>query len=62
MAKVRSCYFIPIVPKIVKNKVREYPTLILNNIGNTKLRFKELDLPIVHLNEVSKNIGDQGRL
>ena len=48
--------------KIVEKKVKEYPTLIPNNVGNKKLIFKELDSLAVHLNEVSKNIGDQGRL
>ena len=62
MAKVRNCYSISIVPKIVEKKIREYPTLIPNNIGNTKSRFKELDSPTSHLNEVSRNIGDQGHL
>ena len=62
MAKVCNCYSISIVPKIVKKKIREYPTLLPNNVGNTKLRFKELDSIAAHLNEVSKNIGDQGRL
>lgn len=50
------------MPKIVEKKVKEYPTLIPNNVGNTKLRFKELDSPTIHLNEVDKNIGDQGLL
>jgi len=50
------------VPKIVEKKVKEYPTLIRNNVGNPKLRFKEADSPTIHLNEVSKNIGDQGHL
>ena len=62
MAKVCNFYSISILPKIVEKKIREYPTLIPNNVGNTKLRFKELDSPIAHLNEVSKNIGDQGHL
>ena len=62
MAKVRNCYSISIVPKIVEKKVREFPTLIPNNVANTNLRFKEVDSPTVHLNEVSKNIGDQGHL
>lgn len=43
MAKVRNCYSISIVPKIVEKKVREFPTLIPNNVANTKLRFKEID-------------------
>lgn len=50
------------MPKIFEKKVREYPTLIPNNVGNKKLRFKELDSLEIHLNEVSKNIGDQGHL
>lgn len=36
--------------------------MIPNNVANTKLRFKEVDSPAVHPNEVSKNIGDQGHL
>ena len=50
------------MPKIVEKKVKEYPTLIPNNVGNPKLRFKEVDSPTIHLNEVSKNIGDRGHL
>ena len=50
------------MPKIIENKVKEYPTLISNNVGNPKLRFKDVDFPTIHLNEVSKNIVDQGRL
>ena len=48
--------------KIVEKKVEEYPTLITNNVGNPKLRFKEVDSPTIHINQVSKNIGDQGHL
>ena len=62
MAKVHNYYSVSIVPKIIEKKIREYPTLIPNNVGNTKLRFKELDSPATHINEVSKNIGNQGRL
>ena len=62
MAKVHNCYSISIGPKIIEKKIREYPTLIPNNIANSKLRFKEIESPTVHLNEVTKNIGDQGRL
>ena len=50
------------MPKIIEKKAKEYPTLIPNNVGNPKLIFKEVDSPTIHLNEVSKNIGDQGRL
>ena len=62
MTKVHNCYSISIVPKIVQKKVREYPTLIPNNVANSKLRFKEADSPTIHLNEIYKNIGDQGHL
>ena len=61
-AQVCNCYSISIVPKIIEKKVKEYPTLIPNNVSTPKLIFKEADSPTIHLNEVSKNIGDQGRL
>lgn len=60
MTKVHNCYSISIAPNIIEKKIREYPTLILNNIANSKLRFKEIESPVVHLNEVTKNIGNQG--
>ena len=62
MTKVRNFYSISIVPKVIEKKIREYPTLIPNNTANSKLIFKEIESPTVHLNEVTKNIGDQGRL
>ena len=62
MAKVRHCYLISIVPKVIEKKIREYPTLIPNNTANSKLRFKEIESPVEHLNEVTKNIGDQDHL
>ena len=61
-AQVCNCYSISIIPKIIEKKVKEYPTLIPTNVSTPKLRFKEEDSPIIHLNETSKNIGDQGRL
>jgi hypothetical protein len=62
MDKIRNCYSISIVLKVIEKKMREYLTLIPNNIANSKLRFKEIESPIAHLNEVAKNIGDQGHL
>ena len=62
MAKVQNCYSISIVPKVIEKKRREIPTLIPNNTTNSKLRFKEIESPVEHLNEVTKNIGDQGHL
>jgi hypothetical protein len=62
MAKVRNCYSISVVPKVMEKKIREYPTIIPNNTTNLKLRFKETKSLVEHLNTVTKNIGDQGRL
>ena len=62
MAKVRNCYSISIVPKVIEKKIREYLNLIPNNTTNSKLRFKETESPAKHLNTVTKNIDDQGRL
>ena len=62
MAKVRNCYSISIVPKVIEKNIREYPTLFPNNTTNSKLRFKEIESLAEHLNTVTKSIGDQGRL
>ena len=47
-AQVRNYYSISIVPKIVEKNVKEYPTLIPNNVENPKLIFKEEDSPTIH--------------
>ena len=46
----------------MEKKIREYLTIIPNNTTNVKLRFKETESPVEHLNIVTKNLGDQGRL
>ena len=52
-----------IVPKIFEKKIREYPTLQPTNIKTTQiLRYKERESPVMHVEQVSKNIGDHGRL
>ena len=61
-ASIHSGALDSLVSKIIEKKVKEYPTLIPNNVNTPKLRFKEADFPKIHLNEVSKNIGDQGCL
>ena len=61
-AQVCNCYSISVVPKIIEKKLKEYPTLIPTNVSTPKLRFKEVNSPTIHLNEVSKNVGDQGHL
>ena len=57
-ARVRNYYSISVVPKIIEKKVKEYSTLIPTNVSTPKLRFKEANSPTIHLNEVSKNVGD----
>ena len=52
-----------IVPKIFEKKIREYPSLKPPNINNTQIpRYKERESPVMHIEQVSKNIGEHGRL
>ena len=52
-----------IVPKIFEKKIREYPTLKPTNVNNTQIpRYKERESPVMHIEQVSKNIGEHGRL
>ena len=65
MHQLHTCYSISLVPKFFEKNIKEYPTLILTNIEHTnipKIRFKETNSPVMHVNEVSNNIGDQGHL
>ena len=44
-------------------KVRERPTLQPTNLNTTQLpRYKERESPVMHVEQVSKNIGEHGRL
>ena len=52
-----------IVPKIFEKKIREYPTLKHTNVNNTQIpRYKERESLVMHIEQVSKNIGEHGRL
>ena len=52
-----------IVPKIFEKKMREHPTLQPTNLNTTQLpRYKERESPIMHVEQVSKNIGEHGQL
>ena len=52
-----------IIPKIFEKKTREYPTLKPVNINNTQIpRYKERESPVMHIEQVSRNIGEHGRL
>ena len=52
-----------IVPKIFEKKIREYPTLQPTNVNTTQVpRYKERESPVMHVEQVSKNIGEYGWL
>ena len=53
------------VPKLFEKKMRECPSLVPTSTESKllrPLRYKERESPSAHINEVSKAIGDQGRL
>ena len=52
-----------IVPKLFEKKIREYPTLQPTNVNTTQIpRHKETESPVMHVEQVSKKIGEHGRL
>ena len=52
-----------IIPKIFERKIREYPSLALIKTENRQsLRYKERESPVLHIEQVSKNIGEHDRL
>ena len=60
---VQQCFLVSIIPKIFKKKIKEYPTLKPTNISIRQIpRYKERELPVMHIKKVSKNIGELGRL
>ena len=59
----QQCFIVSIIPKVFKKKVRERPTLQPTNLHTTQLpRYKERESPVMHVEQVSKNIGEHGRL
>ena len=54
----RQCFIVSIIPKVFEKKIRERPTLQPTNLHNTQLpKYKERESPIMHLEQVSKNLG-----
>ena len=52
-----------IVPKIFEKKIREYSTLQPTNVNTTQIpRYKERESLAMHVEQVSKNIVEHGRL
>ena len=58
-----QCFIVSIIPKNFEKKVRECPSLQPTNLNTTQLpRYKERESPVLHIEQVSKNIGEHGRL
>ena len=59
----QQCFIVSIVPKIFEKKIKEYPTLKPTNVNTTQIpRYKERESPVMHIEQVSKNIGEDGSL
>ena len=57
----QKCFIVSIVPKIFEKKIREYPTLNPTNVNTTQVpRYKERESPVMHIEQVSRNIGEHG--
>ena len=59
------CFSFSLVYKIFEKKVRDSSTLVptKTNLSNLpSLHYKQIDSPIMHVNEISKNVGEQGHL
>ena len=51
------------IPKIFEKRTREYPSLALIEIDNKQsLRYKERESLVLHVEQVSKNLHEHGRL
>ena len=60
---VQQCFLVSIIPKILENKSKEYCTLKLANISIRQIpRYKERESLVMLIEQVSKNIGEHGRL
>ena len=60
---VQQCFLVSIIAKIFEKKSKEYPTLKTTNISIKKIpRYKERESPVMHIEQVSKKIGEHGRL
>lgn len=60
---IHTYFIITTIPKVLDNKVQEYPTLVptINQLTNLPpLWYKDRDSPSMHTNEVSKIMGEQG--
>ena len=63
--KVCNFFSVSLILKMFEKKVGYYPTLVLTstNCSNLpSLYYKERYYPIMHVNKVSKNVGEKGHL
>ena len=58
----RQCFSISTIPKIFEKKIREYPSLAPIKTYKQSLHYKYKESPVLHLEQVSKNLGEHGRL
>ena len=60
---VKQCFLVSIIPKIFEKKRKEYPTLKSTNISIKQIpRYKERESLVMHIEQVSKNFREHGRL
>ena len=60
---IQQCFLVSIIPKIFEKKSREYPMLNPTNVSIRQiLRQTKRESPVMHIEQVSKNIGEHGRL
>ena len=58
-----TCFLVSIIPKIFEKKSRKYPTLETTNVSIKQIpRYKERESPVIHIEQVSKNISEHGQL
>ena len=58
---VQECFVVSVIPKTFEKKTREYPTLKPTNINTTQIpRYKERESSAMHIEQVSRNIGEHG--
>ena len=59
----RQCFSILTIPKIFEKIIREYPSLAPIKTDNKQsLRYKERESPALHVEQVSKNLGEHAQL
>ena len=55
----QQCFIVSIIPKFFEKKLRERPILQPMNLNTSQLpRYKERESPVMHVEQVSKNIGE----